>query len=86
MAREDEALQAYNASAWRGFAVTPSDATIFASGTRALWVGGAGDVVVRMMDGNSLTFSAVPAGTLLPIQCDMVKATSTTATNMTALY
>jgi hypothetical protein len=69
-----------------GFAVVPSDVTVFGNTMRALWVGGAGDVAVRMLrDGNTLVFSAVPAGTLLPISCDQVRATGTTAGLILAL-
>lgn len=66
-------------SAKDGFAVTPSDTVAFATMTRGLYVGGTGDVAVIMRSGAALTFSAVPAGTLLPIQASQVKATGTTA-------
>jgi hypothetical protein len=78
-------------SAVAGIVVTPSDATIFSVAHRALYVGGAGDVTVRMLRNSGvltdmvLTFSAVPAGTILPIAVDMVKATGTTATFILAL-
>lgn len=73
-------------SAVAGFAVTPSDTTVFDSTHRALYVGGAGDVKVRMVrDGTTLTFSAVPAGTILPVSVDKVFATGTTATLILAL-
>lgn len=67
-------------------AVTPNDSTDLPGGcTRALWVGGAGNVVVLDEDGTESTITGVPAGTLLPIRVKRVKATST-ATNMTAFY
>lgn len=73
-------------SAVAGFAVTPSDSTVFSSTHRALYIGGAGDVTVRMVrDGSQLTFSAVPVGTLLPVSVDKVLATGTTATLILAL-
>lgn len=73
-------------SAVAGFAVTTSDSTVFPTAMRALYVGGTGDVKVRMMrDGTTLTFSAVPGGTILPIEVDMVFATGTTATLILAL-
>lgn len=52
---------------------------------RALYVGGAGDVVVRTMHGHTVTFKSVPAGTTLPIAVDAVVRTNTTATNILAL-
>jgi len=64
-------------------AVTPSDTT--AVTFRALWVGGAGNVAVVTEGGNSVTFTAVPAGTLLPVAVQTVKSTGTTATNMVGL-
>ncbi len=57
-----------------GVAVTPSDTTPLTD-VRALYIGGAGDVVVRMIgDGSVLTFKGVPGGTLLPVQVDRVMA------------
>lgn len=72
-------------------AVTPSDTTVL--NCRALYVGGAGNVAVHMLGvvgtsprETSVTFSNVPAGTILPISCYRVLSTSTTATNIVALY
>ena len=53
--------------------------------TRSLYVGFPGDVTVTMLDGNVVTFSAVPAG-LLPIRVTRVHATGTTATGIVALW
>lgn len=66
-----------------GFAVTKSDTTVFTPSC-ALFVGGAGDVVVTTAKGNSLTFTGVTAGSILPITCTQVKA-ATTATNIVRL-
>lgn len=65
-------------------AVTPSDATALTS--RAIWVGGAGDLSVRLSGATSTTvvFTAVPAGSLLPISVVRVMA-ATTATNINVL-
>lgn len=67
------------------FAVTPSDSTVFAGATRQLFIGGAGDVVVRRLNGTNVTFTSVPAGSKLDIQCDQVRSTGTTATLIVAL-
>jgi hypothetical protein len=73
-------------SAYAGFAVTPSDATVYTNSMRALYVGTGGDVTVRMIrDGNTLLFRNVPSGTLLPIAVDQVRATGTTAADMISL-
>lgn len=72
--------------------ITPSDTAAVAIGpgggyAKKLWVGGAGAIVVIMAAdqsngglGTAVTFSGVPAGTLLDIQVRAVLATSTTAT------
>lgn len=74
-------------SAHRAAAVTTSDTTIFVQPTRALYVGGAGNITVDMADGGpSVLFVGVQAGTVLPIQVTRIYATATTATNIVALY
>lgn len=66
-------------------AVTTSD-TATIGGCRGVYVGGAGNVVCDFADGqNNVTFTAVPAGTLLPIAPLRIK-TASTATLMVALY
>jgi hypothetical protein len=80
------------AGAYKGVAVTPTDNTKIVT-TRALWVGGAGNIVVKFADvtdptaaGNTTTIVGVAAGTLLPFQVNCVNSTSTTATSIVALY
>lgn len=66
-------------------AVTPHDSTnLTAPGL--LYVGGAGDISVLTAGGQTVTFSAVPAGSFLPVVVLRVNATSTTATNILVLY
>lgn len=73
-------------AASKGVAVTKSDSTVLET-TRALWVGGVGDVAVVFADGGAaVTLSAVPAGTLLPVQVTKVMSTNTSATLIIALY
>jgi hypothetical protein len=72
------------ACAYNAVAVTPNNDTVIPT-TRALYVGVAGNIVVRMADGAQVTFANVPVG-IIPIQVDRVLATSTTATNIVALY
>ena len=68
-----------------GVAVTKSDSTDLGS-TRALWVGGAGDLAVRFVDtATTITLVGVAAGTLLPLQVNKVME-ATTATSIVALY
>lgn len=64
--------------------VTPNDSTLFPV-TRAVYVGTAGALAVRMADGMTITFPTVAAG-IFPIQVDRVLSTGTTALNIIALY
>ena len=52
---------------------------------RRLFVGGAGNVVVKGLDGNTFTLTAVAAGTTLDVSGLAVVKASTTATLMVAL-
>lgn len=71
-------------SAHGAVAVTPSDATVLET-TRALFVGTGGNLNVKMADGAIVLFTNVPAG-VFPIQVEQVLSTSTTASNIVALY
>ena len=54
---------------------------------RALWIGSKGNVVVIAEgDTSTVTISNVPEGSILPIRAKRVKSTSTTASNIVALY
>jgi hypothetical protein len=64
--------------------ITPSDATVIPV-TRSIYVGTTGNINVRMADGQTVLFTAVPVG-VLALQVDMVLATSTTASTLVALY
>jgi hypothetical protein len=73
-------------SARKGFAITPHDTTEIALTPKAVWVGGAGNLVVRLEDDSSdITISGIAAGTLLPIRPKLIKTTST-ATLIIGLY
>lgn len=50
----------------------------------AIFVGGAGDINLRMASGD-IVFTC-PAGALLPIRCDKIYNASTTATGIVALF
>jgi hypothetical protein len=67
-------------------AVTPNDSTDLTYTTRALFVGGAGNIAVTMAGGQSVTFTGVTAGALLPIRVTRVLSTGTTATTITAIW
>jgi len=70
----------------KAVAITPNDSTEIPV-TRAIYIGGSGDLVVRLEgDSANVTFYGVTAGSILPLKAKLVAATSTTASNMLALY
>lgn len=76
----------YTAAFREPFAITPSDTVNFSRETHGgIYVGGTGDVVAVLYDGSTVTFTAVPAGTILPVRAIRVNATGTTATNLVGL-
>lgn len=68
------------------FEITPSDSEELEKYTTALWVGTAGDVKVKMINGDVVTIVLVPNGTLLPIQIKQVYNTDTDASDLVGLY
>lgn len=66
-------------------AITPSDSTNFDQ-CRSIYVGVAGDVVAVRPDNTAVTFKNAVAGSTLPIEAIRVNSTSTTATDLVALY
>lgn len=67
-------------------AVTLHDSTLLTPGftVKALYVGGAGNLKVTL-NGVAVTFTAVPAGTILPIGPSLVWSTGSTASSVVAL-
>jgi hypothetical protein len=57
----------------------PSDGVPLAQTTRAIYVGQAGDLRLRMASSDVVTLMAVPAGAMLPLRVAQVMATGTTA-------
>lgn len=82
-AQNDNATQA---PASYAFVITPDNTTDLEQVTRAIYVGGDGNIAVRLY-GNSthVDFVGVKAGTILPIRADRVRSTNTTATNLIGL-
>jgi hypothetical protein len=68
-------------------AVTPNDST--AVSFAGLYVGGAGNVTIEALNASgaaaNVLFTAVPAGTILPVHCTKVLSTGTTATSIVGL-
>jgi len=80
-------LNAGNSGAFRnGAAITPSDSVNLTDICRAIYVGGAGNIVVVWTDDTTSTFVAVPVGTTLYVAAKRINLSSTTATNLLALY
>jgi len=71
----------YNSAA----AITKSDTVDLAKLSDAIYVGGAGVVVVVFPDGSKASFTCV-AGQILPVKAKRIDSTNTTATLMIALY
>jgi len=84
-------LQAYLAAD-----VTPSDTVDIPSISTApgasknngcvLFVGGAGNLKVRTVGGDDVTFNGINTGAFIPVQVVRVFATGTSATNIIALW
>lgn len=72
--------------AFRAATITPSNTVDIAAPVRAIYVGGAGSVVITTVDGNDVTFAGLPAGMILPVRAVRVKATGTTATGLVGLW
>lgn len=77
----------------RAAAVTKSDTALIPSISGGspgegciLYIGGAGNLRVQTIGGDDVTFFAVPAGTTLQVKVIQVYSTSTTATNIVALW
>lgn len=69
--------------------VTPSDTTVFNPSTggqlSGIYVGSSGAVAVTTDNGDTVTFAAVPVGTILPITVSKVMSTNTTASLLVGL-
>lgn len=66
-------------------AITPNDATDLGHVTRAIYVGGAGDVQVTLVSGDTVTFAGLTAG-WHPVRAARVWTTATTATNLVGCW
>jgi hypothetical protein len=71
-------------SAIHGAAVTPHDDNDLDYVTRAIYVGGTGNINVTMDGGETVILVAVQRGTMLPLRVTRVLATDTTATAIVA--
>jgi hypothetical protein len=67
-------------------AVTPSDTVDLTNVTRAVYVGGAGNVVLVTEQGETVTLTGATVGSVYRVCASRIKSTSTTATNLVALW
>ena len=67
-------------------AITPSDSASLGHVTRALYVGGGGDVALRMLGGEEAVFRSLQPGSLIPLRIEMIRSTGTTATGLIGLW
>jgi hypothetical protein len=73
----------------RSFVITPDDVNELPFVTRVIYVGGSGDLKVRLADdapGAQIVLKAVAVGTVLPLRIRQVYATGTTASLMVGTY
>lgn len=79
-------MASYNAhSAFDAVAVSASASAIRGDGApvRGFYIGGAGNVTLTMVSGNSVEFVGLPTGLILPVQATHM--TAATATDVIAL-
>jgi hypothetical protein len=67
-------------------AVTPSDTVNFTYMSRGLYVGTGGNIAVVMISGDTVTFTNVQDGSILPIKVMRVNSTNTTASNIVEIF
>ena len=71
----------------RAYTPTAHDTNPVEHAPTELWVGGAGNVKVTTVDGDTITLTAVPAGTrLTDIRVRQLWSTGTTATLIVGFY
>lgn len=83
---------AFEETAPAGYAwvVTPNDSTDLVKHTRAILVGGAGNVAVEMFEPATgklanVTLTGLTAGSIIPVRTKRILSTGTTATPIVAL-
>jgi len=82
----DRAGQGSGEPAVFGFNINLSDIDYLPFVTRAIYVGGSGNVALMTFGQDIVIFVGAVAGTILPIRAVKVFATNTTAVNLVGLY
>lgn len=73
-------------SAGLAFEITTSNSEDLPNVTRAIYVGGSGDIKVTTDGNKTVIFKGAQQGTILPIRVKKVFATGTDATFLVGLY
>jgi len=68
-----------------GFSITPTDSDNCTRVTRAVYVGGAGDLKITFANNETVTFVGLVAGQTYPFRVKKVFSTGTSATNIIGL-
>lgn len=88
--KQEEMLRIDSSQRMATVDLTSVDYTCSYNGTvgpcRAIYVGGAGNLVIKNSLGDNITFSNVSAGALYPYSTTTIVRTGTTATNLIAHY
>ena len=66
--------------------ITPHDTNELPKYTKAIYVGGTGNITLTCVDDTEVVFATIPAGTILPVRAKIIKSTGTTATTLVAMY
>ena len=69
-----------------GEVISPSDISNLPTMARALYIGSVGNVKLVTSKGTTLEFINLQAGSILPVQAVKVFNTSTTCTNLIAIF
>ena len=67
------------------FEITPHDTNPLEKLPRALYIGGAGNVKLRGLNGTADVTMIAPAGTVLLVRAQYIRSTGTTATGIVGL-
>lgn len=66
--------------------ITPNDSNDLTDFTRSIYIGGAGNLKIDTVAGDTVTLNGVVAGTVIPVRVQKVYATGTTATNLVGFW
>lgn len=87
MVKYKDGIQAVESGARKAVSVIPNDSTDLTNGiTKGIYVGVSGNLSITMADGTNVQFVNLASGIIHPIQCKRVRSSSTTATNILAVY